>query len=144
MLYLCYGESCSEISPPLDPILIHINPHPSTTFPQYAILILSPSQQCGLCPSDFPSKVLCCRHSYRRCACYISRPSRPWYEHPNNVCWALIMALIIQFPPASCHFISFRSRDLLSPLFSNTLNLRSSVNVKDQVSQPYKITSRTV
>ena len=33
---------------------------------------------------------------------------------------------------------------LLSALFSNTLSLRSSVNVMDQVSHPYKITNRIV
>jgi hypothetical protein len=31
---------------------------------------------------------------------------------------------------------------LLSTLFSNTLHLRSSLNVRDQVSHPYKTTGR--
>jgi hypothetical protein len=32
----------------------------------------------------------------------------------------------------------------LSTLFSNTLSLRSSLNVRDQVSHPYKTTGKTI
>jgi hypothetical protein len=39
--------------------------------------------------------------------------------------------LIMQFPPISRHMI---------PLFSNTLSLCSSLNVRDQVSHPYRTT----
>jgi hypothetical protein len=46
--------------------------------------------------------------------------------------------LIMQFSPASCHFIPLRPNILLNTLFSNTLNLCSSLNVRDQVSHPYK------
>jgi hypothetical protein len=42
--------------------------------------------------------------------------------------------LITQSSPTSHFFIPFGP----STLFSNTLNLRSSHNVRDQVSQPYK------
>jgi hypothetical protein len=33
---------------------------------------------------------------------------------------------------------------LLSTLFSNTLNLRSSLNVRDQISHPYKTTGKII
>jgi hypothetical protein len=41
------------------------------------------------------------------------------------------------------HFIIFGLNILLSSLFSNTLSLCSSLNVKDQVSHPYNITGKT-
>jgi len=44
--------------------------------------------------------------------------------------------VIMQFPPASCYFLSDQSA-LLSTLLSNTLNRCSSRNVTDQVSNPY-------
>ncbi|PNF25245.1 hypothetical protein B7P43_G13294, partial [Cryptotermes secundus] len=54
--------------------------------------------------------------------------------------------LIMQFSPTSCHFISLRSK--YSPkkntLFSNTLRLRSSLNVRDQVSHPYRTTGKII
>jgi hypothetical protein len=57
------------------------------------------------------------------------------FNHPNNIlCRVQIMNLLImQFSPASCHLISQRSNILLSTLFSKTLNLCSSYNVRDQV-----------
>jgi hypothetical protein len=44
--------------------------------------------------------------------------------------------LIKQFSPSSYHFI------LLSTLFSNTLSLCSSLNIRDQVSHPYRTTGK--
>jgi phosphate starvation-inducible membrane PsiE len=52
--------------------------------------------------------------------------------------------LIMQFSPASCHFTLFVSNILLSALFSNTLILYSSPNVRDQVSHPYKTTGKII
>jgi hypothetical protein len=48
--------------------------------------------------------------------------------------------LIVQFSPTFCHFIPFQS----NALFSNTLSLCSSYNVRDQVSHPVNITVTVV
>jgi hypothetical protein len=46
---------------------------------------------------------------------------------------------------ASCHFIPFQVLNILpNILFFNTLNLYSSFVVSDQVSHPYKITSKII
>jgi hypothetical protein len=45
--------------------------------------------------------------------------------------------LIMQSSPCSCHFL-FGLNILLSTLFSNTLNICSSLTVRYQVSHPYK------
>jgi hypothetical protein len=49
--------------------------------------------------------------------------------------------LSTQFFPASYYCITFRSKYIL---FSNILNLRSSLNVWDQVSYLYKITGKMI
>jgi len=48
--------------------------------------------------------------------------------------------LIIQFPPVPCYLVPLRPN--LYTLFMNTLSLYSSLNVKDQVSHPFKITCK--
>jgi len=47
--------------------------------------------------------------------------------------------LIMESSPVSCHFLP-----LLSTLFSHTLNLWSSLTVRDQVSHPYKTTGNII
>jgi hypothetical protein len=44
-------------------------------------------------------------------ACYMPRPS-PWFDHPHNIWWSVqvIKLLIVQSPPASCHFLPLRSK----------------------------------
>jgi hypothetical protein len=44
----------------------------------------------------------------------------------------------MQFSPTTHYFILFRPNILLSTLFSNTLSLCSFLNVRDQVSHPYR------
>jgi hypothetical protein len=48
---------------------------------------------------------------------------------------------IMQFSPAFCHF---GPNIVLSTLFSNTLILCSSLNVRDKVSHPYKATGKII
>jgi hypothetical protein len=48
--------------------------------------------------------------------------------------------LIMQFSPASLHILPFRSKYSSQHLFSNTLNQRPSLSVRDQLSHPYKAT----
>jgi hypothetical protein len=51
--------------------------------------------------------------------------------------------LIMQFSPASCHFISLRSK--YSPQRpSNTFSACSSLNVREQVSHPYRTTGKII
>jgi hypothetical protein len=52
--------------------------------------------------------------------------------------------LIMQFSPTSCHFIPLRSKYSLSTLFSYTLSLCSSLNVRDQVPHPCRTTDRII
>jgi hypothetical protein len=53
----------------------------------------------------------------------LSHPS--WFEH-SNYTWRRVRAmklLIMQFSPASSHFIPLQSKYFLNTLFSNTLPL---------------------
>jgi hypothetical protein len=50
--------------------------------------------------------------------------------------------LIMQFSPTSCHFIPLMSKYSPKHLFSNTLNLCSSLNVRGKVSHSYKTTGK--
>jgi hypothetical protein len=54
------------------------------------------------------------------------------------------MLLDMQFSPFSHHLIPLRSKYPLSTLFSNTLSLCSSLNVRDQVSRPYRTTGKII
>jgi hypothetical protein len=49
---------------------------------------------------------------------------------------------IVQLSPLSRYFILLTSKYSLSTLFSNTLSLCLSLNIRDQVSHPYKTTGR--
>ena len=68
--------------------------------------------------------------------CHMPRPSHSSrFDHPNNI-W---QAVQIKAP----HYVVFSTplwgpNTLLSTLFSNTLSLRLSLNVNDQVSHPSK------
>jgi phosphate starvation-inducible membrane PsiE len=52
--------------------------------------------------------------------------------------------LITQFSPVACHLSLFDPNILLSTLFSNCLNLYFSLNVRDQVSHPYRTTGKII
>jgi hypothetical protein len=71
-------------------------------------------------------------------------PHSPWFDPPNDTCgWVQIMKpLLVQLSPFSSHFIPIWSKYLLRTLFSYTLSLCSSLNMRDPVSHPYKITGR--
>jgi hypothetical protein len=63
----------------------------------------------------------------------------PWLHHSNYVWWEVqVMKLIMQFPPSPVTSSLFGPKILLSTLFSNTVSLYSSLNVRDQVSHPYR------
>jgi hypothetical protein len=64
--------------------------------------------------------------------------------HHSNYTWrrVQVMKLLIMHPsPPSCNFIRLR-QNILSTLFSNTLSLCSFLNVRNQVSHPYRTTGK--
>jgi hypothetical protein len=77
-------------------------------------------------------------------ACYMLHPPYSWFDLPNNIwewvqimkllVWATFSILLLLHPSWSKH--SFQN------LFSNTLSLWSSLNVRHHVSRPYKTTGR--
>jgi len=58
----------------------------------------------------------------------------------TNIRWAvqIMKTLIMQSSPLPCYLVPFTPNIFLSTLFSNTLSLYSSFNVRDQVSHPHK------
>jgi hypothetical protein len=84
----------------------------------------------GLFPSAFPTKIFY--------AFLIS----PWFDH-SNVWWSVQVTklLITRSSPVSQNFLPLRSKYSPQHLFSNTLNLCSFLNMRNQVSYPYKIYS---
>jgi hypothetical protein len=73
-------------------------------------------------------------------------PHSPWFDLPNNIWWlVLIMKLsILQLSPFSVTSSLLGPNILLSTLFSDNLSLCSSLNTRDEVSDPYKTTGRIV
>jgi hypothetical protein len=64
-----------------------------------------------------------------------SPPHPPWFNHPNNIWWRIqaVKFIIMQFSPWST---------FLNTLFSKTLSLCSSPEVRDQVLDPYSISGK--
>jgi len=128
--------------PPRVPILSQLNPVHALTFHFHLRLVL-PS---GLSPSGFLIKTL-----------YV-----PLLSHIHATCLAHLILLDFitrtifgdQYRSLSSSLCSFvqslfissllGSNTLLNTLFSNTISLRSSLNVRDQVSHPYKATGNTI
>jgi hypothetical protein len=52
--------------------------------------------------------------------------------------------LIMQFPPISRHFTLLDPNILFSTLLSNTLSLCSPLNIREQVSHPYRTTGKII
>jgi hypothetical protein len=72
--------------------------------------------------------------------CYMPRPSHSYqFYHPNNIGWwvRIIKLLIMYFSPFPSYLVLLGPNILHNTLFSNTLSLRSPLNVSDQVSHPY-------
>ena len=69
--------------------------------------------------------------------------SSPFY-HPHNIGWGvqIILLLVMQSPPFPVTSSLLGPNILLNTLFSNTLSFLSSLRVNDQVSHPYKTTSK--
>ena len=130
--------------PPPIPILSHVAPvhapHPTS----WRSILILPSHLClglpsGLFPPGFPTKPLYMPPLSPMC--YMLRPSHSSrFDHPNNFGWGvqIIKYLIMySFLHSAVTSSLLRPIILLKSLFSNTLSLRSSPNMRDQVSHPY-------
>ena len=117
------------------------SPHPTSW---RSILILSSRLRLGLpsglFPSGYPAKTLYTPllypHTY-----YMLRPSHSCrFYHPNNIGWGvqIIKFLIFSFLHFPVTSSLLGPNILLSALFSNTLILRSFLNLSDQISHPSK------
>jgi len=68
---------------------------------------------------------------------YMPRPSHSSrFCHSNNIRWAVQITRLLHSPVTPS---LLGPNMLLNTLFSNTLSLRSSLSVRDQVSYPYKL-----
>ena len=86
--------------------------------------------------SFFPPKL--CIHSCSPQLCYMPRPSHSSrFHHWNNIWWGeqIIKLFTMYFSPLP---VTSSLLGSLAPLFLNTLSPRTSRNVSDQVSHPYK------
>ena len=78
---------------------------------------------------------------------YMPRPSHSSrFHHQYNIVWAvhIIQLLIMHLPLLPCYLIPPRPKYSPQHHFSNTLSLRSSLNVSDHVSYPYKTTGKII
>jgi hypothetical protein len=122
-----------------------IPPHPIS---QRSILILPTYPRFGLpnglFPSGFPPNILYAVFSPK---CYMPCPSRPpWLGYSDYIwrkynLWSFSLCSFLQPPVTSA---LFGPNILLSTLFSNILNLCSFLNVRDQVSHPYRTTDKII
>jgi hypothetical protein len=111
------------------------------------ILIFSYNLRRGLSSSLFPSGF-----PTKETVCIPPRPMRAtFFAHPllndSNYTWQTVQIMklfIMQFPQSSITLSLFGPNILLSILVSNTLRLCSSLNVRDQVSHPYKTTGKII
>jgi hypothetical protein len=69
-------------------------------------------------------------------------PHPPWFNHLNNIRWRIqaVKFIIMQFSLRSVFILG--PTILLNNPFSKTLNLCSSLKVRDQVSHPYSTTGK--
>jgi hypothetical protein len=76
-------------------------------------------------------------------ACFMSHPPHPpWFNYPDNIRWRTqaIKFIIMQFSPWSLFLLG--PYILLNTLFSKTLSLCSSSEVRNQVLHPYSTTGK--
>ena len=100
----------------------------------------------GLFPSGFPTKTLYTPLLSPHTRYMLSPSHSSRFYHPHNFGWAvqIIKHLIMQFSRFALISFLLGPNILLSTLFSNALNLISSLNVSDQISNPHKITGKII
>jgi hypothetical protein len=138
-------QCCVHKSPLLVSFLSEIDPVHTILSHIRSIWILS-THLClglpsGLFPSGFPTKIL---YAFSPHSCYIPSPSHPLdlivliILGEENKLWSSSSCIFVQLPVTSSLF----GPNILTTLFSNTLSLCSSLNVRDQVSHPYRTMSK--
>jgi len=74
---------------------------------------------------------------------YMPRPSHSSrFYHPKNIRWAVQIISSFLHSPVTSSLLG--PNILLNILFSHTLSLRSTLNLNDQVSHPYKTTGKII
>jgi hypothetical protein len=129
--------------PPPVPILNHLNPVHTTTsfFLKIHLNTILPSTPGFPKWFSFPqvsSPKPCIRLPlpHQR---YMPRPSHSFrFYHPRNIGWGvqIIKLLVMKLSPLPCYLVPL-GPNILNTLFSNTLSLRSSLSVSDQVSHTH-------
>jgi hypothetical protein len=111
-----------------------IPPHPISIRCTYILILLVVS-------FILPFPQISYKHSSSPHLCYMPRPYHPpSRDHSDYTWWRVVTKLLVlQFLPTS-YFISH----LLSTLFLNTLSPCSSLNVRDQISHPYRTISKII
>jgi hypothetical protein len=104
--------------------------HLSLGLPSGLLQLRSPYQD-PVCTSPLPN------------SCYMPCPPHSsWFDHPNIWWVQIIKCLITSSSPLPPYIVPPYS--FLSTLLPNTLSLRSSLTVGDQVSHPYKTKGKII
>ena len=126
-------------SPPRVPILSQLHPvHTPTSHFLNIILPSTPGSPNWYLSLKFPHQnpVYASPLTHTRYMPHPSHSSR--FYHPNNIWYRSLSSSLCNFLHSLVTLSFLGHNFLLSTIFSNTLNLRSSLNVSDQVSHPYK------
>ena len=132
-----------KLTPPF-PTLRQMNLVPSSHLTsRRSILILFFHPSLGLPSRPFRSGFATkpCMHLSSPHTCCMSGPSNSsWFHHLKNIelTVQIINLLTMQFSPLCCYLVPLRANIILNTPFTNTLSLRSSLNMNDRVSHPYK------
>ena len=123
-----------------------IPPHPTSW---WSILILSSHLRLclpnGLFPSGSPTKTL-----YKPILSYVRAKCLAHLILLYFITWKVLGEQYRSLSSSLCNFLhspvtsSLLGPNILNTLFSNTLSLRSSLNVSDQVSHPHKTTGKII
>jgi len=76
--------------------------------------------------------------------CYVPRPFHSRFDDPNNIGRVVLSSSLCSFLHSSVVSSLIGPNILLSILFSEILSLRSSLNVSNQFSHPYKTTDKII
>jgi hypothetical protein len=129
-------------SPPLASILSQTNlVHTTPSYPPAYVLVFLVVSFFLASPPKF------CMHSSSPHACYMPRPSHCPGLNQSNYTWRRVQvrsSSLCSFLQPPINSSLFGPNILLSAVFSNTLSLCSSLNVRGQVSRPYRTTGKII